>query len=165
MRKSTEIIVRNGVVAALYFVLTLLTFPVSFLGIQFRIAEVLVLLCFFRKDYVIGITFGCVIANLFSTIGVIDAVFGLVTNLAVGLLVGRRRYLAIACLFPVVINAFLVGAELYWILKEPFWYSVGTVAIGELGVMVLGYFIFFFCRRNDAFMRSIKGNQNLDYKF
>ena len=77
MRKiTTKDIVSNALIAALYVVLTLITYPISFLGIQFRFAEILVLLCFFRKDYSIGLIIGCAIANLASSIGLVDVGFG-----------------------------------------------------------------------------------------
>ena len=55
-----------GIVTAIYVVITVLLMPYSFYGIQFRISEALVLLCFYKKDYIIPLTLGCAIANLFS---------------------------------------------------------------------------------------------------
>ena len=57
---------RNAIVAAIYVVLTVATSSISFGMLQVRIAEALMLLCFFRRDYIYGLTLGCFISNLFS---------------------------------------------------------------------------------------------------
>lgn len=165
MHITIKDIVYNGIIAAIYVVLTMVTFPVSFLGIQFRIAEILVLLCFFRKDYAFGLTIGCVLANLFSSLGFIDCVFGGLATLLSCLLIGYCRHLAIAILIPVIVNGFVVGYELYQFLQEPFWISVGTVALGELAVMVVGYAIVFAARHNIKLWELIRRNQNENFKF
>ena len=64
MKLTTRKITQNAVIAAMYFVITLISSPLSFGLIQFRISEFLMLLCFFRKDYVIGVTIGCFLSNL-----------------------------------------------------------------------------------------------------
>ena len=81
MRKNkfnVEIIAKGAVITALYVVLTFITYPVSYgeLGIEFRIAEILVLLCFFNNSYIIPLTIGCFIANFFGALGIVDAIFG-----------------------------------------------------------------------------------------
>ncbi len=65
----TKKIIRIAVVAALYAVLTLALSWISFNSIQFRVAEILIILCFFRKDYVYSLVIGCAIANCFSPMG------------------------------------------------------------------------------------------------
>ena len=63
-----------GVVAAIYVVVTLLGSGLAYGQVQFRVSEALVLLCFFNKDYILSMSIGCFIANLFSTVGLIDTV-------------------------------------------------------------------------------------------
>lgn len=157
--------VNNAVVAAMYVVLTLVTFPISFLGIQFRIAEFLVLLCFFRRDYAIGVTLGCVIANCFSSIGFIDCLFGGIATLISCIFIGFSRLFLVSIVFPVVINAFVVGYELYQFLQADFWVSVMYVAIGELAVMLVSYGIYMAIGKKEWFKKLIDANRNLDWKF
>ena len=64
-----------SLIAALYVVLSLVLAPISFGIVQFRIAEVLVLLCFFKKEFCISLVVGCFITNLFSPFG-LDILFG-----------------------------------------------------------------------------------------
>lgn len=164
MKIKTRNIVSNAIVAAAYFVLTLATYPISFLGIQFRVAEILILLCFFRKDYLIGCTLGCIIANLFSSIGFIDVLFGSIATLLAGLAICFCKHLIVAIFMPVIFNAFIVGFELYHFLAEPFWISVGLVALGEMVVMILGYVVFSLLKKNKNILIGLGANQNLDFK-
>ena len=162
---TTKTIVSNAMVAAIYVVLTLVTYPISFLGIQFRFAEILVLLCFFRKDYSIGLILGTAIANLTSPIGVVDVGFGTLATLIACLGIMFCKQLAIACLFPVISNAFVVGFELWKFLGEPFWISVGLVAIGEFTVMVVAYILYMVLKRRKTFFEIIGAKQNIAFKW
>ena len=162
---NTRVIVSNSMVAALYVVLTLITYPFSFLGIQFRIAEFLVLLCFFRKDYAIGLVIGCAIANLASSIGVVDVGFGSLATLIACLGIMFSKRLAIAIIFPIVSNAFIVGFELYMFLGEPFWLSTAQVAIGETAVMIVSYIFYMIMRKRPTFYELINAKQNIEFKW
>lgn len=162
---NTRVIVSNSMVAALYVVLTLITYPFSFLGIQFRIAEFLVLLCFFRKDYTIGLVIGCAIANLASSIGVVDVGFGSLATLIACLGIMFSKRLAIAIIFPIVSNAFIVGFELYMFLGEPFWLSTAQVAIGETAVMIVSYIFYMIMRKRPTFYELINAKQNIEFKW
>ena len=71
----------NAIVAALYFVLTWASSPIAFLGIQVRISEFLLLLCFFNKDYIAGVTIGTLLANLMSPMLPWDLIFGTLATL------------------------------------------------------------------------------------
>ena len=99
MKLTTKKITQNAVIAALYFVLTLISSPLSFGLIQFRISEFLMLLCFFRKDYVIGVTVGCFLSNLAmsATIlgagGWIDLLIGTAATLISGLIMPYTKRL------------------------------------------------------------------------
>ena len=143
----------------------MVTYPFSYLGIQFRVAEIMVLLCFFRKDYAFGLVIGCAIANLPSAIGLVDVGFGSLATLIACLGIMFMKNLGIACLFPVVSNAFIVGFELYQFLGLPFWISVAEVAIGEFAVMVVGYVFFMIMKRRKGFFENIRANQNIAFKW
>lgn len=76
MNKKSEIIARSAITAALYVVLTLLSYPLSYNMIQFRVSELMTLLVWFDPSYIPGLLIGCALANLFGTGGMIDVVFG-----------------------------------------------------------------------------------------
>ncbi len=157
-----------GVVAAIYVVVTIVGADLSYGPIQFRVAEALMLLCFFNKDYIFSLTIGCFIANIFSTVGLIDTVVGTSATLISAIMIYLFRKedntvrLVICSLFPVIANGLLVGAELNLVLKLPFWLSVGEVAFGEfVCVTVLGVIVFRLLSKNKGFMKLIMAEQTI----
>ena len=155
-------IAKIGVVAAIYVVVTVLGSDLSYGAVQFRVSEALMLLCFFSKDYILSLTIGCFIANIFSTVGLIDTVVGTSATLIAAVLIYLFRKnddtlrMILCSLFPVVVNGLMVGAELNLVFKLPFWLSAGEVALGEfVCVTVLGVIIFRLLSKNKALMKLI----------
>ena len=72
----TQKIVRTGLIAAIYTVITLAIAPLGYGPIQFRISEILVLLAFIDPFYTAGLTLGCLLSNIFGGLGLLDIVFG-----------------------------------------------------------------------------------------
>ena len=79
MNSKIRDLVRLSIVAALYVLFTVVN-PFSYNAIQFRISEILVLLCFFRKDYSIALIIGCFISNFFSGFVLYDIIFGTIAT-------------------------------------------------------------------------------------
>lgn len=156
-------IVDNAIIIALYVTLSLITYPISFGPIQFRFAEILVLLCFFRKDYCIGLVLGCAIVNI-ASFSPFDILFGSLATLLSCLVLMFSKQLIVGILAPIIFNSFIVGLELNIILGEPLWFTIGTIAIGEAAVMILGYIFFMLMKKRPNFLTFIKANQNLDFK-
>lgn len=164
---TTRKITRMAIVIALYVGLTYAFSFMSYQGIQFRIAEVLILLVFYQRDYAFPLIIACAIANIPSPLGLLDVGIGTAaTALAVlGIVVVRHfraRFrhswmaLLTASLFPVLFNALLVGWELQIALDLPFWPSVLGVAIGEFTVVtVFGVALFSVLSRNRTFSRLV----------
>ena len=158
-------ITRNAIVAAIYFLLTFIS-PISFGGIQLRLAEVLVLLCFFQRDFIFGCTIGCLLANLFSPLMPWDLLFGTLGTLLSCLAISFCKHLFIATLFPVLVNAFIVGGELAIIMGEPLLINVGMIAAGEfIAVSLLGYGLFWLLKNNKTFFASISATKNINFKW
>lgn len=162
MKKMTlRTITDNALIAAVYVVLTLLTSSFAYLGVQFRIAEILILLCFFRKDFIYGLCLGTLVANALGPLGFYDVLFGTLATLISAFLISRMRHLWLSSLFPVVINGFVVGAELFFLLGLPFWLNAGLVALGEFAVVsIVGVGLFSILRRNRKFLEAIRAEQN-----
>ena len=140
-------ITQNALVAAIYFVLTAFTQPISFGAMQIRLAEALGLLCFWRPDFAIGMTLGCFLANVYS-FSPWDMLLGSLATLVSCLLISyASKWLWMGIIYPVVLNGLVVGAELTWIFMNPvgtyvdFAVQGGWVALGELGAMVIGYIL------------------------
>ncbi len=152
---STRRLVKLAFVAALYVVLTYALGFMSYGNIQFRVAEALMLLCFYKKDYGIALTVGCFIANMFSPMA-LDMVFGTAATLLAVLLIYVSPNIFVASLAPVATNAVIVGAELTYCFKTPFWLNALEVGFGEfVCVCVAGVIIFKLVERNASVMKII----------
>lgn len=153
---STKRIVKLAAVAALYVALTVGLSGISYGSIQFRIAEAMTLLCFYRKDYCISLTIGCLIANIFSPMALMDMVFGTLATLGSVLVINKSKNLFAASLAPVIFNALIVGLELKIALSLPFVISALEVAAGEfVCVSIIGTAIFKLFEKNERFMDLI----------
>ena len=144
---SVQRLVRCAVIAAVYVVLCLVLAPFSYGAIPVRIAEALCLLPVFGAEYIVGVTLGCFLANLFGST-IIDVVFGTLATLLACLVTYRLRNLRIkglaipASLPPVLFNAVIVGIEITVFFTDPAAMSAPlwvlcltngiTVGIGEL---------------------------------
>jgi len=151
-----------AIVAALYAAITIVTAPFSYGLIQFRLSEALVVLCAFEPFLAAGITLGCFLANLFSTVTALDLVVGtLATGLAC-LWTMRCRKSWLIPLPNVLVNAVLVGGMLAFVLFPDnllmgFVLAFLQVGFGELVVMYgLGLPLLLFARRT-GFVEQVLG--------
>ena len=164
MKKATvftpRFIAESGIIAALYFVLTIIN-PLAFGQIQIRFSEALCILPFFTPAAVPGLFIGCLLSNLAgSPLGIYDIVFGSLATLAAAYtayVIGRiaakgdQKAGKAKWLLPlpaVVINAFVIAAILNYYLPVAYWISVVYVAAGQiLACYVLGIPLFFVLNR------------------
>ncbi|MBQ4165669.1 MAG: QueT transporter family protein [Oscillospiraceae bacterium] len=161
---NVQTIARLAAIAALYAALTIALQPISFGLVQLRFSEILVLLCFYRRDHSIALIFGCFIANCFSPMALMDMVFGtLATALAVIPMFSLKN-IWLASLLPVVSNAVIIGAELYIAFSQPLWLGMLTVGAGELIVITfVGCPLFrFVLQKNTRFMKIMGSKKNAD---
>ncbi|MBR6102001.1 MAG: QueT transporter family protein [Ruminococcus sp.] len=156
---STRRLTRIGVITALYVVTTLLCAPLAYNAVQFRVSEMLMLLCCYNKDYILSLSIGCFLSNLFSTLGTVDMLFGTAATVIAAVLMyltRKKADLFVSSLFPVVSNALLVGLELKIVFGDPFWINAGYIAIGELVcISLLGVIVFKALEKNAGFMKLI----------
>lgn len=154
---TTKNLVKTAMVAAVYGALTFFIAPISYGAIQFRLTEILVLLAFIDFGYVPGLVLGCVIANLFSPLGIADVVFGSVATLIAVIMVGKTKNLLLSTIWPSLVNGLIIALELYFISKLPFLLSFAEVAIGEFVVVTcIGYPIFKNLLKNERLIKFLK---------
>lgn len=154
MRKTvTKLVARAGVIAALYFVLTMAVLPVASGAIQFRVSEALTLLPLVFPEAIPALFVGCILANLVSGCVVYDVIFGsVVTLLAACLTYAAGRIfkktwskIAVGGIFPVLLNAFLL--PLIWLfcyesLEYAYMIQVLFLLAGQgVSVYLLGTFL------------------------
>ena len=163
MKKLTpKQIALNGIVAGLYAAITILTASFAYGNIQFRIAEALCLLVAIEPGLTVGLTLGCLIANIFSTVSVLDIVIGTAATLLGCLLTIRVKKTWLLPLPTVLSNAVLVGAMLAFVYTpEAFWSGFAVmgaeVAAGELAVLyLLGVPLYLLLKKNDLIARLLR---------
>ena len=160
---ETKNLVRLALVAAVYAVLTLILPGLSFGAVQFRFSEILVLLCFYRKDYSIALILGCFIANCFSPMALMDMIFGTLATAIAVLPMFYIRNIWVASLLPVVSNGIIVAIELFICYgnEPPIWFNMITVAAGELAVVTVTGCVLFklVFERSDRLMKIIGANK------
>ena len=148
---NTRQIALNGVVAGLYAAITILTASFAYGDIQFRIADAMCLLVVLEPSLTVGLTLGCVIANIFSTVSVLDIVVGSAATLIGCLLTARMKK-----------TWLLVGAMLAFVLTpETFWLGFALkgaqVAAGEIAVLyVLGVPLYLFMKKENVIGKILK---------
>lgn len=175
---NINVIAVNGIIAALYIVLSLLSGPFAFAGgvFQIRISEALNLLVFFNPFYIIGVSVGCLITNIFSSYGFIDILIGTSATIlsdGVIILISKTiKNLFSSALSVVLINSFLVpftfmvADKSLWRI-EIYFLNVMWVAIGEvISCVILGYTIFMVVfKKYKKFGKLLGFTQNQDYKW
>ena len=145
MRKNSINIALTAAITAIYAVLTLSLGFISYGPIQFRISEILMFLPLLGKEYIIGLTMGCFIANIAGGLGLADMIFGTLATLISCILVyytpkfikNEKLSLFVASLWPTIVNALIIGWELYKFFGLPFALSAFQVGFGEFVVITI----------------------------
>jgi uncharacterized membrane protein len=139
---ASRLIARAALVAALYATPTIAVAPLSYGPIQFRISEALKALVLVQPWLIPGIMAGTFIANLFSPyVGPWELVWMPITDGLGGLLawwIGRRWWPAGLAAYALT-TAAAVGLMLNVVAGFPLWFTVGTVLVGEIVVIPLGW--------------------------
>ena len=114
---------------------------ISFEAIQFRIAEILLVLVFFNKKHTIGLVFGTFLANYFGAFGLIDALYGSLATLlvCVFLYTFRKQWVLALLIFPALFNGLVISFEISYHFDtfSVYWFNFSTIAIGEFIVVLL----------------------------
>lgn len=147
---KTDKIVRIAIIAAVYATITITFAPLSYGVVQVRISEALTILPFIFPESALGLFVGCLIANVFGGLGIIDIVFGSLATLLAGYLTSKMPNKYWAPLPPVLINAVVVGLILKFVVGAPLLLTMLYVAIGQfLACYLLGLPLLIWLKRYD----------------
>ena len=154
MKKLTaRDMVQIALVAAIYMALTIIP-PfnvISFGAYQFRISEMMNFMAFYNRKYIIGVTIGCMIANLFSPLWIDVFVGGgstlvfltlgvvLFSKVKPGYLLNgwlRKDFFLFSIFFS--ISMVTIAIELNIVTGAPFLLTWFTTAIGECASLLVG---------------------------
>lgn len=129
--------VLNGVIAAVYAVLTLIN-PLSFGVVQFRVSTLLLPLAVFVPQIRAGLVLGTAIGNLNSSLGIIDIVVGSVVSAIAVYVVPKAKAKAIMPVLYAIDSGVLVALELWYCFRTPIWYNVLTVGVSGVILYTIG---------------------------
>lgn len=128
-----------GMIAAVYAALSLAVAPLAFGPVQMRFSEALTLLPVLSPLGIYGVTVGCFLTNVIgvflSLTQPLDIIFGTLATLIAAVLsylcrgvrVGKLPVLS--AVFPVVVNAGVIGLELTMFTGAFSWQTFGTLAL------------------------------------
>ena len=135
-----------AITAALYVALGYIFQPFGFLGLQFRVAELMVGMCIlFPWEGLIGNVIGVFFVNLSSPLGPIDLISCIanVPALYCIILFRNKKYLKYlgGILYAIIISIY-VAIVLYITFMAPIWFSFFQVLIAEVILASLGILLF-----------------------
>ncbi len=136
----------TAITAALYITLGYVFQPISFLGLQFRLAELIVGMCIlFPIEGLIGNVIGVFFVNLTSPLGPIDLISCIVNIPALYCIVFFRdkkylKYLG-GILYAIIISIY-VAIVLNLVFMLPIWLMFIQVLIAEVILASLGILLF-----------------------
>lgn len=141
-RIDAKYIVKAGVIAAIYFVVTILLGSVSYGPIQFRISESLVVLPMVEPAAIWGVFIGCLLANIGSPFGLLDILGGSLVTLLAAYLTSKTNIFYKGILPPIILNALIVSIWVSYFTKMPYYLVALYIALSEAIVTgVFGYVV------------------------
>lgn len=152
----TKILVLNGIIAAIYVVVSFLISPIAQGPFQFRISECLNHSVVYDKRLRWGVLGGVFLYNLmFSSFGILDVVFGTAQTFlaltATAMLDPKKVSTNWRLFWNTVfftVSMALIAWMLHITIKVPFWITYATTAFGEAVVMGISAFIYAFIASN-----------------
>jgi uncharacterized membrane protein len=160
-KRAIQEFVLQATIGAIYFILVLVFNFISFEVIQFRIAEALLVLIFFNKKHIIGLSIGTLLANLLSPFGIIDALLGtLATVISLVIMYFIKKVWYIGLLIPGIINGIIIGSEITILNGVSIFSSIHLinclwVLLGELVVMIVIGLPFYLTLNKNNQLRNI----------
>jgi len=136
----------TAITAALYIALGYIFLPISFYGLQFRVAELMVGMCIiFPIEGMIGKIIGVFFVNLSSPLGPIDMISTIVNIPALYCIIyfrnkGKLKYLG-GILYAIIISVY-VAIIIFIVLGFPIWLTFIQVFISEIILANLGILLF-----------------------
>ncbi len=119
---TTKRIARAGLIAGVYTLTAMITFPISSGAIQLRLSEALCVLPFLFIEAVPALFIGCMLSNIITACAFLDVILGsLITLVAATLTYLSGRIIKntvfkiiVGGVFPVLFNAFLL--PIIWLI-------------------------------------------------
>lgn len=163
---NTRFLARQAAVAAIYMVLTIVLSGISYGPLQFRVSEVMTLLSFYNKEYIWGITVGCILANIASPFGIVDIIVGSFASFLAAVIMSRMKNIWLASLMPAITNI-LVGVQIALMSSEPlnFFVVTGQIMLSQfIIVTIIGVPLFKVLTKNKSFVNMLELNDKKSFR-
>lgn len=121
----------TAVVAALYAAITMMVVPIGFGPVQLRLSEGLNHLAAWNKRYILALSLGVLIANLFSPMGWIDWVFGTLDTVIMTSLTYVLTRKVASALMKIIISTISVLTVGMAVLAAEFTFAFAIKATGS----------------------------------
>ena len=145
-------ITRNGILAALYIVITVTLGALSYGPLQFRISMMLVPIAFMNKKLAPGIIIGVALSNLISPVGLIDVLIGAFINTVSQLFNYAFKKPYLSALFQSIVIAVCVGIELQYFMNVPFQVSSIPLFVSNFILLMSSTFILYRLKNKNAYV-------------
>ncbi|EUJ38682.1 QueT transporter family protein [Brochothrix thermosphacta] len=165
---KTKTLAISGVLAAIYVVLTLLSGPFAYGWAQFRVSEMMNHLVVYNKKYFPAIIIGVIVANFFSSNGLIDLVFGVAQSVvSLGLIIFIAKFIKNKVLL-MAINTVIFGITMSFVAfmlkiigvlgdaNMAFGLAWFYMALGEMAVMSIGMLVMYFLNKRIDLSKAIE---------
>lgn len=153
-KMSSKEFALQAMIAAVYVAITFALYPLSFKSPQIRVAEFMLVLIFFNKKNAVGLLVGCAVANFFGSMALIDAVFGTMASAIAIYLMLKTPNKLLAFVWPAIINAVVIGLQLYFLFQIPLLVGMIEVFIGEFAAtFVIALFLLKPTLKNETLKR------------
>lgn len=159
-RKEGTFLIRAGLLASLYAVLTLVPplNSISYGPVQLRVSEMLTVLPFFFDWAPWGLYLGCVAANLGSPFFMYDVTLGALATLTAALATSKIKRPFLAPLPPVIANSLIVGFYVAKLSNLGFWPVALNIGLGEVAVCYgMGYPLLVYIGKNHKLRKFMDG--------
>lgn len=154
------ILTRAAIFVALYVATTVLN-PIGSGFIQFRISEVLLIIPFIDRRFVVPAIIGVGVANIFSPLGLIDVGVGLsIAVIAYGLVTRIPNIYAVIIAYAVLCGL-IVGSALSYVYGVPYLYAFASVSASQLLIGFIALPLIYRLQRSGLIinMRENKGSE------
>lgn len=153
---SVRLIAINAMIAGVYAAFTLALSPIAYLGVQFRLSEIMIFLAYYNKKFIPGLVIGCFIANIPSPIGLMDIIFGTLSSLAVCIAIYYIKNKYVAAFVGALITGIIIGLLLHIAYEIPYIINAFYVFVGQFFVLIIGAILFKFVEKNEQLFSYIK---------
>lgn len=157
MKFNTKTLLRQALIAAIYFTMSLTIKEFAYGAVQFRYSEILNLLAFYNPMYVPALTLGCFLTNIFSPFGLPDMIVGTFHTFISVYTMSKIKNIYIASLMPSLFS-FIIGLEIAFLSNtfENFFITTCQIMLSELiAVSILGIIVFKILEKNKFFYSNI----------